>query len=107
MNTAIELLREARNKWLKHQHSCNAWMSFNKCDCGLDDFFARIDAYLASPEPSTEEVTIKREHLQDALNYIKHCGANAVMRGQPHPQQQIVDWLSSALDLTKIEKEKP
>lgn len=56
MNTAIELLREARNKWLKHQHSCNAWMSFNKCDCGLDDFFARLDAYLASPEPSVEEV---------------------------------------------------
>ena len=37
------------------------------------------------------------EHLTAALNYIKHCGANAIMRGQPHPQQQIVDWLEHAL----------
>ena len=44
-----------------------------------------------------EGVWVPREHLQDALNYIKHCGTNAVVRGQPHPQQQIVDQLETAL----------
>lgn len=45
--------------------------------------------------PDTASVPV--EHLISALNYIKHCGANAVMRGQPHPQQQIVDGLECAL----------
>ena len=53
-----------------------------------------------------DTVRVPREHLQDALNYIKHCGANAVMRGQPHPQQQIVDWLEAPLSAAQKE-EKP
>lgn len=32
-----------------------------------------------------------------ALNYICHVGANHVMRGQPHPQQWLVDGLEAAL----------
>jgi hypothetical protein len=42
-------------------------------------------------------VVVPREHLKAAFNYIAHCGANAVMKGNPHPQQKIVDWLNAAL----------
>lgn len=34
--------------------------------------------------------------FQAALNYIRHCGANQIMRGEPHPQQMIVDGLELA-----------
>ena len=42
-------------------------------------------------------LTIEREHLAAALNYIKHVGSNCTMRGEAHPQQHIVDWLEAAL----------
>jgi hypothetical protein len=42
-------------------------------------------------------VTIPREQLEAAFNYIMHCGSNAIMRGEEHPQKQIVDWLELAL----------
>jgi hypothetical protein len=45
----------------------------------------------------TDAVTLPREQLEAAYNYIMHCGANAIMRGEPHPQQQIVEWLETAL----------
>lgn len=41
--------------------------------------------------------TISVEHLTAALNYVKHIGAGHIMRGEPHPQQHIVDWLTDAL----------
>lgn len=37
------------------------------------------------------------EMIQAALNYIKHVGANWTMRGEPHPQQWIVDGLERIL----------
>lgn len=48
-------------------------------------------------------VQVPREIFEAGLNYIKHCGANAVMRGQPHPQQQIVDGFEKALSRAKGE----
>lgn len=39
----------------------------------------------------------QREILEAALNYIKHIGANHTMRGEPHPQQWIVDGLERVL----------
>jgi len=57
-----------------------------------------ISAKLAAANAELEgKVAVSRGQLQDALNYIKHCGANAIMRGQPHPQQMIVDWIEAAL----------
>lgn len=47
---------------------------------------------------SVDKVTLPREQLQAAYNYILHCGSNATARGEPHPQQQIVDWLEAALE---------
>ena len=49
-----------------------------------------------------EAVTENRKVMQDALNYIRHVGANHVMRGQPHPQQWIVDELEAVLKERKI-----
>ena len=37
------------------------------------------------------------EAVEPALRYIQHVGANAVMRGEPHPQQWIVDKLEALL----------
>lgn len=34
--------------------------------------------------------------LDSALAYINHVGANHTMRGQPHPQQWLVENLESA-----------
>lgn len=36
------------------------------------------------------------EHLYAALNYILHAGSSFTLRGEPHPQQQIVDWMQKA-----------
>lgn len=52
---------------------------------------------LAAPLDDKGSVSVPFEVLDTALNYIKHCGANAVMRGQPHPQQWIVDGLTAAM----------
>ena len=40
-----------------------------------------------------EGVSVPRTVYDAALNYIRHVGANHVMRGDPHPQQWIVDGL--------------
>ncbi len=37
------------------------------------------------------------EALRDSNNYILHVGSSAVMRGNPHPQQLMVDKNESAL----------
>lgn len=34
-----------------------------------------------------------RNILEGALRYIEHVGANHTMRGEPHPQQWLVDGL--------------
>ena len=40
--------------------------------------------------------------LDDALRYIQHVGANHVMRGQPHPQQWLVENLQSAIKVIRL-----
>lgn len=35
--------------------------------------------------------------MADCLAYIRHVGANQTMRGEPHPQQWLVDWLESTI----------
>ena len=47
--------------------------------------------------PSARCVSVPRELLTDALNYIRHCGANAVMKGLSHPQYQIVEGIEHVL----------
>lgn len=71
-------------KWGTDQHDCELISKLHSA------FPALRDALRGG-------MLVPRGHLQDALNYIKHCGANAVMRGQPHPQQQIVDRLETVL----------
>lgn len=53
---------------------------------------------MTSTKESLPEVVVlvPADTFQAALNYIRHVGANAVMRGQPHPQQWIVDGLELA-----------
>ena len=77
-----------------------------------------IDEYAASPghkvtplyaatlpEAAREEsVTLPKPVYQAALNYIQHVGANHVMRGEPHPQQWIVDGLLAAAPSPNEEK---
>ena len=58
---------------------------------------AEVCKALYSQNVGAERVVVPRERLQAALNYIKHVGANTIMRGEPHPQQQIVDWLDAAM----------
>jgi hypothetical protein len=36
--------------------------------------------------------------MRSALAYIKHVGANHTMRGQPHPQQWLVDKMEAWFD---------
>ena len=51
-----------------------------------------------------ESVTLPKPVYQAALNYIQHVGANHVMRGEPHPQQWIVDGLLAAAPSPNEEK---
>jgi hypothetical protein len=39
----------------------------------------------------------QRTMVEAALNYINHVGSNWTMRGEPHPQQWIVDGLAAFL----------
>lgn len=48
-------------------------------------------------EHHTAELAKYKEAMRDALAYIKHVGANHTMRGEPHPQQWIVDKLEALL----------
>ena len=41
----------------------------------------------------SSKVAVPFEIYRGALNYIKHVGGNWTMRGEPHPQQWIVDGL--------------
>lgn len=45
---------------------------------------------------SRSEVLVPVNIFQGALNYIRHVGANWTERGEPHPQQWIVDGLELA-----------
>ena len=51
---------------------------------------------IAAPVPQAGMVMVPREIFDGALNYINHCGSNQIMRGEPHPQQWIVDGLLAA-----------
>lgn len=42
-------------------------------------------------------VMVPAEIHDAALNYIRHVGSNWTMRGEPHPQQWIVDGLEAAV----------
>ena len=53
--------------------------------------------HMGKIEQLRAELTKAREAIEPALRYIQHVGANAVMRGQPHPQQWIVDALESVM----------
>ena len=55
---------------------------------------ALCDMALRAADPGM--VLVPREIYQGALNYIQHCGANQIMRGEPHPQQWLVDGLLAA-----------
>lgn len=63
----------------------------------------RIRAYaatLSSPRPKSAAQKVPdgwKQTVQDAINYIEHVGANWTMRGQPHPQQWILDNLHAML----------
>jgi hypothetical protein len=57
-----------------------------------EDLRTVLLALRASP-PEAEGVSVPRTVYDAALNYIRHVGANHVMRGEPHPQQWIVDGL--------------
>jgi len=59
--------------------------------------YAVVDHMLQalSRQPS-DMVLVPREIYEGALNYIRHVGANWTERGQPHPQQWIVDGLLAA-----------
>lgn len=48
------------------------------------------------PDQFTDLVVLPREIYEGALNYIRHVGANHVMRGEPHPQAWLVDGLEQA-----------
>jgi hypothetical protein len=45
--------------------------------------------------------------LRDALAYINHVGANHTMRGEPHPQQWLVDKLEAAVNAPRTEIAPP
>ena len=53
---------------------------------------------MSGRHPSREgcQVLVPAEVFQAALNYIRHVGSNHVSRGEPHPQQWIVDCLELA-----------
>jgi hypothetical protein len=40
-----------------------------------------------------EGVSVPKDIYEGALCYIKHVGSNWTMRGEPHPQQWLVDGL--------------
>ena len=65
----------------------------------IDLLEGELSAALARAEAS-EKV------LRAALPYVKHCGANQVMRGEPHPQQWLVDKMQAAIDAASA-GEKP
>jgi len=50
----------------------------------------------AAPVQPQDGVVVPRETFESALHYIRHCGANQVARGAPHPQQWLVDALFAA-----------
>jgi len=54
------------------------------------------EALRHSPSESVGEVRLPRTIYEGALNYIRHVGSNWTMRGEPHPQQWIVDGLEAA-----------
>jgi hypothetical protein len=49
-------------------------------------------ALRASPSEA-EGVSVPKDIYEGALCYIKHVGSNWTMRGEPHPQQWLVDGL--------------
>ena len=73
----------------------------------MSQFASKAD-YEAATLPALvreESVTLPKPVYQAALNYIQHVGANHVMRGEPHPQQWIVDGLLAVAPSLNEEKQ--
>ena len=86
--TNAEILRS----WAQNEEMIDQFFTEHGKDCNtaadeLDALRARVQELF--------------EVLAPALNYINHVGANYVMRGQPHPQQKIIDALKAALAKVK------
>lgn len=84
---------EERRAWLR---------GITKDDRWVDDLCNLAHEGLHSLEYVNGSVSIPRDDLMAALNYIEHVGANWTMRGQEHPQKWIVDKLHAALDSSRI-----
>jgi hypothetical protein len=57
------------------------------------------------PAKLLESCAYHYARVRDALAYIKHVGANHTMRGEPHPQQWLVDKLEANLNSSFAAKE--
>ena len=104
-NSVKELLVEAARRLREAEENVGA--QFTRANDWRDQAEKqRLRAEAAERRVEREGwVMVPREQLQDSLNYIKHCGANVTMRGHPHPQQHIVDWLEAALSAAPKEPE--
>ena len=120
MTESEKLLREAKDRWLKHQRTCSAWMTFNSCDCGLEEFNARVDAYLARPDPDLEKVVvpelapgmlkmIERE-LHDAEHPVgmsTHDGRTRIPASHVRYLLKFIDHLRAMLDRSQFTNAAP
>ena len=88
---------------------CDDQRHSDKCDCGADEHNAlmeRAAATLRASPSEADRVSVPKDIYEGALNYIRHVGSNWTMRGEPHPQQWIVDGLERC-GRSSQQEEKP
>jgi hypothetical protein len=90
----FEALRQSAEYQLA-ERVLKAWDAAPVDDNGFGETVALARAYMGMVDYccEAEGVSVPKDIYEGALCYIKHVGSNWTMRGEPHPQQWLVDGL--------------
>jgi len=89
-----EVVKLERDLAAARERSKNLQVALDTAGVAAKQLISESDGKLAA---AREQLVVARAAMEPALRYIEHIGANHVMRGEPHPQQKIVDDLRAAL----------